>query len=51
MGKKKNIKIPLPDWKWWQTGIVLIMVILAFRIDATPAMELLKMWLKSYVAQ
>ena len=51
MSKQKNIKIPLPNWKWWQTGIILIMIILAFRIDATPAFELLKMWLKSYFAQ
>lgn len=51
MSKQKHIKIPLPNWKWWQVTIATVVIIFAFRIDITPAFELLKMWLKSYLAR
>ena len=51
MSKQKHIKIPLPNWKWWQMTIAIVVIILAFRINAAPAFELLKIWLKSYLAR
>lgn len=47
MKKQKHIKIPLPQWKWWQVVIAIIAIITAFRADAAPLLELLKIWLKS----
>jgi hypothetical protein len=51
MKKQKHIKIPLPQWKWWQVTTATAVIIIAFRADVTPLMELLKMWLKSCLAR
>jgi len=50
VSKKPHIKIPLPKWTWKQVTITIVVIILACRIDATPALELLKAVLKSWLA-
>jgi len=49
MGKRKYIKIPLPNWKWWQTALAIMGAILALRAEPLEALrvvkELLKTWL------
>jgi len=50
MKKQQHIKIPIPIWKWWQIIIAIVAIIIAFRADATPLLELVKLWLKSHVA-
>ena len=47
MSKNIHIKIPLP--KWWQMAIIFAVIILALRVDATPAWEFLKNCLKTYL--
>jgi len=36
----KNIKISTPKWKWWQVGIIIVLIILAFRINPNDGLEL-----------
>ena len=38
----KELKIKLPKWKWWQIGIIVALIILAFRIDPNKGLEVLK---------
>ncbi len=42
----KELKIKLPKWKWWQIGIIIVLMILAFRINPNEGLELLKRILK-----
>lgn len=49
MSKQKNLKIPLPNWTWWQTTKAIALIILACRIDLNDELisllkELIKLW-------
>lgn len=43
-----KIQIPFPKWKWWQTGIILICVILTFKtnLSFTEFIEVIKDFLE-----
>jgi hypothetical protein len=46
MNKQKHIKIPLPNWRWWQIAITIVFVILALRVDQKQVFDLLKISLE-----
>ena len=49
MIKIENITIQLPKWKWWQLTILIVLIILALKIDPNKAFELIKIivgWIK-----
>jgi len=50
MAKEKYIRIPTPKWTWWQTGIVIVIIIFAFRIKLNDEIiQLLKGFIKLWL--
>lgn len=51
MGKKTHIKISLTKWKWWQITILIVLSIIAFKIEKEWAYQLLKLLLANAIAK
>lgn len=43
MKNRKHIKIPLPNWSWWQFGLVMFIIINSFNIDITSITDILNL--------
>lgn len=51
MSKKKYIKIPYPKIKWWQFTIMIVLLIIALKIEKEWAFSLLKLLLANAIAK
>lgn len=49
MKLKNRTKLEWQPWKWWQSGIVVILIILILKIDTTQAFELLKYLIDQWI--
>ncbi|NHN28083.1 hypothetical protein FIA58_020590 [Flavobacterium jejuense] len=51
MSKKKYIKIPYSQMKWWQFTIMIVLLIIALKIEKESAFSLLKLLLANAIAK
>ncbi len=42
MSKRKNIKIPLPNWKWWQADLIICSIIVVIRLEPNGVLKAVK---------
>ena len=42
MSKIKNIKIPLPSWKWWQTALFISIIIITLKLNPIMVFKAIK---------
>lgn len=42
MSKRKNIKIPLPKWNWWQTALIMCILIIALKSEPSSVLKAVK---------
>jgi len=51
MSKQKNIKIPLPNWKWWQTALIFSLIIFVFKIEPNNVYSLIKFFIVKWLSK